>query len=126
MFLSSTRQAGRQMSSTRGTRRPSAVADQPRQPVDDPMSPRSVFSDAAARSHDPLAQRLSGADDRVRLNEWLPPQTGVVPRIRIGRRWINVLWALPLLFVVIVAAVAAAHALREAATVQEFLLRYPG
>jgi len=90
------------------------------------MSPRSVFSDAAARSHDPLAQRLSGADDRVRLNEWLPPQTGVVPRIRIGRRWINVLWALPLLFVVIVAAVAAAHALREAATVQEFLLRYPG
>jgi len=79
-----------------------------------------------AQSHDPLAKSLSSADDRVRLNEWLPPQAGVVPRIRIGRRWINVLWALPLLFVLLVGAVAVAQALRELAPVQEFLVRYPG
>ena len=52
-------------------------------------------------THDPLAERLSAADDRVRLNHWLPPQAGVVPKIRIGQRWINVLWALPLLFVLL-------------------------
>jgi len=76
--------------------------------------------------HDPLAMRLSCADDRVRLNAWLPPQAGVIPRIRMGRHWINVLWSLPLLFVLLVIGVAAAQALRELPAVQAFLVRYPG
>jgi len=70
--------------------------------------------------------RLSTADDRVRLNEWLPPQAGVIPRVRIGRHWINVLWSLPLIFVLLVIGVAAAQALRELPAVQAFLARYPG
>jgi methionine sulfoxide reductase catalytic subunit len=56
----------------------------------------------------------------------LPPQHGVVPKIRIGQRWINVMWALPLGFVLTVIGVAAAQALRELPAVQDFLLRYPG
>ncbi len=76
--------------------------------------------------HDPLANRLSGADDRVRLSHWLPPQEGVVPRIRIGQRWINVLWALPVFFGLLVAGVVVAQALRQAPAVQDFLVRYPG
>jgi len=76
--------------------------------------------------HDPLAKSLSAADDRVRLSEWLPPQEGVVPRIRIGRRWISVLWSLPLVFVLLVIGIAVARGLRELALVQEFLARYPG
>ena len=40
-------------------------------------------------SHDPLETTLSPADDRVLLSDWLPPQIGVVPRIRIGKHWIN-------------------------------------
>lgn len=47
------------------------------------------------------------------MNDWLPPQVGVVPKIRIGRRWINVLLALPLGFVLLVIGVAVAQALRE-------------
>ena len=43
-----------------------------------------------------LRPNLSQADDRVRLNHWLPPQSGIAPRIRIGRHWINVLWDLPI------------------------------
>lgn len=35
---------------------------------------------------DPLEAQLTHADDRVRLSHWLPPQWGVAPRIRIGRR----------------------------------------
>jgi len=76
--------------------------------------------------HDPLAKSLSAADDRVRLNEWLPPQGGVVPGIRIGRHWISVLWSLPLIFVLLVIGIAVAQGLRELPVVQEFLARYPG
>src|SRR5579864_3139269 len=76
--------------------------------------------------HDRLAMNLSSADDRVRLNAWLPPQAGVIPKIRIGQRWINVLWLLPLIFVLLVIAVAVAQALRELPAVQNFIVRFPG
>jgi sulfoxide reductase catalytic subunit YedY len=76
--------------------------------------------------HDPIEANLSPADDRVLLNNWLPPQFGVVPKIRIGRRWINVLWVLPVGFVLTVMGVAVAQALRELPAVQDFLVRYPG
>jgi hypothetical protein len=79
-----------------------------------------------SRQHDPLAMQLSHADDRVRLSKWLPPQAGVVPRIRIGHRWVNALWALPLIFLLLVMGVTLAQALRELPAVQSFLLRYPG
>ena len=74
---------------------------------------------------EPLEGALTGADDRILLNNWLPPQAGVVPKIRIGRRWINVLWALPLGFVLGVIGIAVAQGLRELPTVQDFLMRYP-
>jgi methionine sulfoxide reductase catalytic subunit len=77
-------------------------------------------------SHDPIEASLTSADDRVRLNHWLPPQAGVVPRIRIGRRWVNALWVVPIVFVLLVLAVAIAQALRELPTVQDFVARYPG
>jgi methionine sulfoxide reductase catalytic subunit len=79
-----------------------------------------------SRQHDPLAKSLSAADDRVRLNAWLPPRSGVVPKIRLGQQWLNLLWLLPLTFLVLVIGVAVAQALRELPAVQEFLLRYPG
>jgi hypothetical protein len=70
-------------------------------------------SELVAPKHDRIEANLSPADDRVLLNNWLPPQAGVVPRIRIGQRWINVLWALPVGFVMLVISVAVAQALRE-------------
>ena len=45
---------------------------------------------------EPLDAALTGADARLRLNHWLPPQNGIAPRICIGRRWVTVLWALPI------------------------------
>jgi DMSO/TMAO reductase YedYZ molybdopterin-dependent catalytic subunit/thiosulfate reductase cytochrome b subunit len=77
-------------------------------------------------AHDPIETNLSFADDRVRLNHWLPPRIGVVPRIRIGLHWINVLWVLPLGFVLLVIGVAIAQELRQLPAVQDFLARYPG
>jgi hypothetical protein len=69
---------------------------------------------------------LSAADDRLRLSAWLPPQEGVIPRVRLGSRWINVLWALPLVVALLILGVAVAQQLRTVSGVQEFLVRYPG
>ena len=78
------------------------------------------------RQHDPLATSLSAADDRIRLSTWLPPQDGVVPRIRLGSRWINVLWAIPLAMALLILGIAVAQQLRTMPGVQEFIVRYPG
>ena len=78
------------------------------------------------QAHDSISASLSAADDRIRLSHWLPPKSGVPPKIRIGRRWINILWALPLAFGLLVLGVALAQALRQLPAVQDFLVRYPG
>ena len=77
-------------------------------------------------AQDPIQASLTQADDRVLLSHWMPPQAGIVPRIRFGSRWVNVLWALPIVFVLLVTSVAVAQGLRTLPGVQAFLLRYPG
>lgn len=77
-------------------------------------------------SHDPIAASLTTADDRLLISHWMPPQSGIVPVIRFGTRWYSVLWALPIVFVLLVAGVAVAQALRQLPEVQAFLVRYPG
>jgi methionine sulfoxide reductase catalytic subunit len=78
----------------------------------------------APQPHDETS--LSTADDRLRLSTWMPPQEGVVPRIRLGGRWINVLWAIPLIVVLLILGIAVAQQLRTMPGVQEFIARYPG
>lgn len=75
---------------------------------------------------EPLRQALSPADDRVRLSHWLPPRAGTIPHLRIGKRWFNVLWLLPIGAVVLVGMIAAAQALRELDGVAAFIAAYPG
>ena len=59
-------------------------------------SDRPMREFSRSRSAEPRRAKLSDADDRIRLNHWMPPQNGIAPRIRIGRRWINTLWRLPI------------------------------
>ena len=56
-----------------------------------------MTQDATPR-HDRLAARLTAADDRVILSKWLPPQSGIMPKIRIGQSGVSVLWILPIKF----------------------------
>ncbi|OYV72958.1 MAG: oxidoreductase, partial [Deltaproteobacteria bacterium 21-66-5] len=77
-------------------------------------------------AHETMEASLSSADDRMRLNHWLPPQEGVVPRVRVGKHWFNVLWVLPIGFVLLVVGVAMAQAMRQLPGVQAFVLHYPG
>ncbi|MBV1800363.1 molybdopterin-dependent oxidoreductase [Siccirubricoccus sp. G192] len=76
--------------------------------------------------HDPIAASLAPADDRILLSHWLPPSEGIVPRLRVGRRWVSVLWALPLGFTALVLTIAVAQSLREYPEVRAFITRYPG
>jgi DMSO/TMAO reductase YedYZ molybdopterin-dependent catalytic subunit/thiosulfate reductase cytochrome b subunit len=69
---------------------------------------------------------LSSADDRIVLADWTPPQQGVVPQIRIGKRWYSTLWALPIGGAGLVLLIALAQSLRELPGVQHFIAAYPG
>ncbi len=74
----------------------------------------------------PLEANLTNAENHVQLSAWLPPQTGVIPCIRIGKKWINILWVIPLIVVLLILSIAIAQQLRTMPAVQEFILRYPG
>ncbi|MGH7907932.1 MAG: molybdopterin-dependent oxidoreductase [Candidatus Binataceae bacterium] len=66
------------------------------------------------------------ADDRVLLNHWLPQQWGVIPRIRFGKYWFNVLWLIPVGILLIIIFVAVTQEIRQIPAVQAFMVRYPG
>ena len=77
-------------------------------------------------SPEPLRAKLSDADDRIRLNHWMPPQQGIFPRIRMGSRWINTLWALPIGAAALLCLIALAQSLRELPSVMAFIQSHPG
>ncbi|WP_198421363.1 hypothetical protein [Candidatus Nitrotoga sp. AM1P] len=62
--------------------------------------------------HDSLEMRLTTADDRIRLSDWTPPQAGVVPRLHIGKRWMNALWIVPIVTANLIVCVAVCQELR--------------
>jgi len=73
---------------------------------------------------------LSPAEERVDPSTWagaVPVAHGIAPRVRIGRsRWFNLLWLLPIGFVLLIVAVASAKGLRNVSAVQQFIGRNPG
>lgn len=57
----------------------------------------------------------------------MPYQSGIPPHVRIGgSKWFNLLWLVPIGFVLLVAAVAVAKELRQLDAVQSFIAAYPG
>ena len=57
----------------------------------------------------------------------LPQLSGTLPHIRVGRRhWFNLLWLLPITWLLLIAAVAVAKELRTYASVQRFIASHPG
>jgi thiosulfate reductase cytochrome b subunit len=74
--------------------------------------------------------QLTRGEDVIDPATWagsVPAATGVTPRVRVGRdKWFNLLWLLPVGFVLLIAAVALAQGLRDLPAVQSFIDRYPG
>jgi len=56
----------------------------------------------------------------------MTPQWGIVPRIRVGRRWINTLWGLPIAAAALLCLIALAQSLRELTGVTTFIQQHPG
>jgi hypothetical protein len=89
-------------------------------------SDRAALVNPRLGSPDPLRASLSDADDRLLVNRWMPPQRGIAPRIRIGRRWINTLWGFPIGAAALLCMIALAQSLRELPSVTAFIQRHPG
>ncbi len=94
---------------------------------DERPAPGSEISPDNVRS---FRSQLTKGHDVVDLTTWagaIPHAQGIAPRVRIGRsRWFNLLWLLPIGLVVVMVAVAAANGLRNMASVERFIARYPG
>jgi sulfoxide reductase catalytic subunit YedY len=75
-------------------------------------------------------EQLTAGEDVVDPETWagsVPVQPGIAPHVRVGRsRWFNLLWLLPIGFVLLIVAVAVAKGLRDTSSVQGFIVRYPG
>jgi DMSO/TMAO reductase YedYZ molybdopterin-dependent catalytic subunit/thiosulfate reductase cytochrome b subunit len=56
----------------------------------------------------------------------MPSQRGIAPRIRIGGRWINPLWVLPLGTAALLCVIALAQSLRELPAIATFIEQHPG
>jgi sulfoxide reductase catalytic subunit YedY len=74
--------------------------------------------------------KLTTGEDVIDPAAWagsVPKAYGITPHVRIGRsRWFNLLWLLPVGFVLLIVAVASAKGLRGVPSVQRFMERYPG
>ena len=74
--------------------------------------------------------QLTKGVDVVDPTTWagsIPQVQGIAPRVRIGRsRWFNLLWLLPIGFLGLIVAVAAAKGLRNMPSVERFIARNPG
>ncbi len=77
-------------------------------------------------SHTPLESKLTTASNGVQLESWMPPQAGITPVVRIGKKWISLLWIVPITVVFLILLVAVAQQLRTMPAVQAFIAQYPG
>ncbi|MEO8921552.1 MAG: molybdopterin-dependent oxidoreductase [Caldimonas sp.] len=79
-----------------------------------------------APPHDRLESTLNSANDRLVLSDWTPPRWGIVPQIRFGRHWFNLLWLLPIGATLLMLVITLAQSLRELPNIQAFIVAHPG
>lgn len=79
-----------------------------------------------SRSQSQLRSQVTAAKDHIDPSSWMSPRWATVPRIRLGDRMVNVLWILPVVFVLLVAGVTVATPFYATDWFQQFLTRYPG
>ncbi len=95
---------------------------------DDPSAERrGGLSPDVVRSY---RYQLTPGEDVIDPATWagsVPQVNGIAPRVRVGRhKWFNLLWLLPIGFLLLIIAIAVAKGLRGDAFMQRFIRRYPG
>ena len=92
------------------------------------QSPPRPHRNRRIRAHQPLNQPLRSV--HLVGEGWaggIPAQYGVAPRVRIGKtKWFNLLWLIPIGFLLLVIGIAVAKGIRELPAVQDFIARHPG
>ncbi len=94
-----------------------------------PAEQRPAATEPPLADDDVRAGLTIGEDviDRATWAGAIPQEFGTSPHLRVGRsRWLNLLWLIPLGFVMLICAVAAAQGLRHMPSVQRFIVRNPG
>jgi methionine sulfoxide reductase catalytic subunit len=98
-----------------------------REPPELPVAPAPGITPETVAS---FRSQLTIGEDVVDPSTWagsVPVAQGIAPRVRVGRsRWFNLLWLLPIGFVLLIVAVAVAKGLRDMSSVQQFIVRNPG
>ena len=93
---------------------------------DAPPAPRPI-SPEAVREYRAL---LTKGEDAIDPKTWagsFPEAYGIAPRVRIGAsRWFNLLWLIPIGFVLLLVAVAVAKELRTMPAVQDLIRHHQG
>ncbi|MEN8583940.1 molybdopterin-dependent oxidoreductase [Burkholderia sp. RS01] len=91
-----------------------------------PAPAQSAVTPEVVKSYrDELVEGLDAVDPATFAGT-IPQDRGIAPRVRVGKKWFNLLWMLPLGFVLLIAAVAVAKGLRELPDVQSFMRQFPG
>jgi methionine sulfoxide reductase catalytic subunit len=83
----------------------------------------------SAEHTDPVRADLTGAADRIDLEEWsklAPAMMARIPEVRIGKRWISTPWLLPIGAAALIVGIAVAQHLRDIPMVEHFIETYPG
>lgn len=95
---------------------------------DDPPAPAP--SNIRSESLRVFRAGLTHGEDAVDLATWagsVRAQSGIAPRVRVGRsKWFNLLWLLPIGFLLLIIALAVAKELRGLPSVAAFIRKYPG
>jgi len=88
-----------------------------------------VYVPAVSNTAD-YRSELKLAEHEVNPETWaggLEDKRAIAPRLRVGRdKWFNLLWLIPIGFVLLVAAVAIGKGLHNMPAVQDFITRHPG
>ncbi len=88
-------------------------------------------ADEGPHERDPIHIALSagappGEIDPADWGGGIPQTNGVAPRIRLGSRWVNLLWLVPLSVALLIVLVAVAKGLRDQPAIEAFVRRHPG
>jgi sulfoxide reductase catalytic subunit YedY len=101
--------------------------------ADDPRSADAPAPAPPALTPDALREfraQLTEGEDAIDPATWagsVPHAHGVAPRVRLGRTtWFNLLWLLPIDFLLLLAGIAVARGVRGDPAVERFIARYPG
>jgi methionine sulfoxide reductase catalytic subunit len=99
------------------------VSDRP--PEEQPAPASHVTPDVVRR----FRAQLTEGEEAIDPTTWagsVPRATGIAPRVRVGRTWFNLLWLLPIGFMLLLVAIAVARGIRGDPAIERFIARHPG